>query len=142
LSLIEDEEGARRLARAIMSDVTLYNDARIARAIDPERDLATELEEARQLFQARVAPRFYMVFEDAVRRWAADARARAPQRSAVEAAVEDQAHRRAEVVASTERTRTAMTFALVVILIAVIGATVAFVAHEHHDTPGKHEGHR
>jgi len=78
--IIDDEDKARHLARALMSDITLYNSDKIAHALDPERELAESLEEGRQLFQARVAPRFYMVFEDAVHKWAARRRVRKSRR--------------------------------------------------------------
>jgi hypothetical protein len=148
LSLIEDEETARRLARAIMSDVTLYNGDTIAHAMDPERDLATEIEQARQLFQKRVAPRFYMVFEDGVRTWAADARARATpavvaHRERVrDPVVASQERRNTETLEAAKRSRTVMLLTIV-LLIAVAGAAFAFVSHARHDeAPGKHEGRR
>lgn len=142
MSLIEDEEHARKLARAIMSDISLYNGDRIAHAMDPERDLAEELEEGRKLFQARVAPRFHVIFEDAVHTWAAEARSRATPgapsaRENRQVAVDE--IQRELGGAEGNRTRTAMI--LVLVLIAVAGATFAFVSHErHHDAPDKHEG--
>lgn len=148
MSLIEDEDAARRLARAIMSDVTLYNGDRIAHAMDPERDLATELEEARQLFQKRAAPKYYMLFEDVVRAWAADARARATpgvvaERERVrDPVVASQERRNAEALEAAKRARMVRLLAIV-FLIAVAGAAFAFVSHRRHeDAPGKHEGRR
>jgi hypothetical protein len=154
LSLIEEEDKARRLAHAIMADITLYNSDRLAHAMDPERDLAEQLEEGRQLFQSRVAPGLHAVFEDGVRKWASEARARAtpgappppsppPRRETpvVDPVREDQDRRNAEVMESAQRTR--MVMILMVVLIAVAGLTFALVSHERqHDAPDKHEGHR
>jgi hypothetical protein len=147
--VIDDAEKAAKLSRAIISDIALYNGDRIAHAMDPERDLATEIEEGRRLFQSRVTPRFYMIFEDAVRGWAADARARATPAVVVarETAGRDpvlasQERRNAETLEAAKRTRT-VTLLMVVLLVAVAGATFAFVSHERdHDAHGKHEGHR
>ena len=144
--LIHDAEHAAKLARAIMSDISLYNSDRLAHSFDPERDLAEEIEEGRKLFQARVEPELYVVFEDALRRWSADARARAtpgaPAAKEVRSAAVAEIQRElggAEANASAQRTRMAML--LTIALIAVIGATIAFVSHErHHDAPEKHEG--
>jgi len=154
LSLIEDEDKARRLAHAIIADITLYNGDRLAHAMDPERDLAEQLGEGRQLFQSRVAPRLYVLFEDAVHEWAANARARAtpgalppapaPRRRETPIADPvraDQDRRNAETLDSVQRTR--MVMILTVVLIAVAVATFAFVSHERHqDAPDKHEGRR
>jgi hypothetical protein len=62
MALIEAPEQAIRLARAICSDVSLYNEEKIVRSI--ERDdffdaLREELEEGRQLYRSRVAPDLY-----------------------------------------------------------------------------------
>ncbi len=59
MALIETEEAARRLARAIASDLSLYNEEKIMEGIT--RDtlftvLAEELEEGRALFKSRVSP--------------------------------------------------------------------------------------
>ena len=56
---LEDPERAVRLARAILSDVMLYNEARVRTGL--ERDdlferLAPELEEAHAYFASRVSP--------------------------------------------------------------------------------------
>ncbi len=48
-----------RLARAICSDVSLYNDEKIVRAIEQDNffdALSEELEEGRELYQQRVSP--------------------------------------------------------------------------------------
>jgi hypothetical protein len=62
MALIEAPEQAIRLARAICSDVSLYNEEKIVRSI--ERDdffdaLREELEEGRQLYRSRVSPELY-----------------------------------------------------------------------------------
>lgn len=59
MALIETEEAARRLARAIASDLSLYNEEKIMDGI--QRDnlfnvLSEELEEGRALFKSRVSP--------------------------------------------------------------------------------------
>jgi hypothetical protein len=59
MALIEAPEQAIRLARAICSDVSLYNEEKIVRSI--ERDdffdaLRDELEEGRQLYRSRISP--------------------------------------------------------------------------------------
>jgi hypothetical protein len=57
--MIDDEQKARRLARAIVSDLRLYNKDRIASGAD----LTSEIEEGRQLFKSRVSGAFHAVFE-------------------------------------------------------------------------------
>ncbi len=52
----------RKLARAIVSDIRLYH----AEKIEAGTDLASEIEEGRMLFRARVTPEFHQVFEDEV----------------------------------------------------------------------------
>lgn len=59
MARIGDEEAARRLARAIASDIALYHDARL-RAGDP---VDAEVAEGRVLFQARVEPQLFPVYE-------------------------------------------------------------------------------
>lgn len=59
MSLIEHPDQARRLARAILSDIALYNQEKVAEGIrnDSIFDLlSAELEEGRQHFISRVAP--------------------------------------------------------------------------------------
>lgn len=59
MALIETEEAARRLARAIASDLTLYNEERIVDGITNDTlftVLEDEIEEGRALFKSRVAP--------------------------------------------------------------------------------------
>ncbi len=56
MPLIDQEEPALRLARAIANDVKLYNQERLSRAVDPWTELADELTEGRRLYESRVAP--------------------------------------------------------------------------------------
>ncbi|HEY7725489.1 MAG TPA: hypothetical protein VH880_09150 [Anaeromyxobacteraceae bacterium] len=61
-ALIETPEAAMRLARAICSDVSLYNEAKIVQGIEQDTffDLMRdELEEGRELYRSRVAPDLY-----------------------------------------------------------------------------------
>jgi hypothetical protein len=62
MALIETEEAARRLARAIASDLSLYNEEKIVNGITEDtlfETLAEEIEEGRALFKSRVAPELY-----------------------------------------------------------------------------------
>ncbi|HEY8432696.1 MAG TPA: hypothetical protein VIL20_30205 [Sandaracinaceae bacterium] len=62
MALIETEEAARRLARAIASDLSLYNEEKIVQGIQADNlfeVLADEIEEGRALFKSRVAPELY-----------------------------------------------------------------------------------
>ena len=59
MNVIENIDQARRLARAIMSDVALYNQEKVTEGIKSDRIfeiLADELEEGRQHFVSRVSP--------------------------------------------------------------------------------------
>jgi hypothetical protein len=59
MSLIDNPENARRLARAIISDVALYNREKVEEGIRNDNIfevLADELEEGRQHFRSRVVP--------------------------------------------------------------------------------------
>ncbi len=59
MALIETEEAARRLARAIASDLSLYNEEKILEGIQGDNlfeVLADQIEEGRALFMSRVAP--------------------------------------------------------------------------------------
>ncbi|AGP32712.1 MULTISPECIES: hypothetical protein [Sorangium] len=62
MPLIETEEAARRLARAIASDLSLYNEEKIVQGIQQD-DLFTvlseEIEEGRALYKSRVSPDLY-----------------------------------------------------------------------------------
>lgn len=62
MALIETEEAARRLARAIASDLSLYNEEKIVQGIQGDNlfdVLRDEIEEGRALFKSRVAPDLY-----------------------------------------------------------------------------------
>ena len=62
MPLIEAPEQAIRLARAICSDVSLYNEEKIVRSIEQDTffdALREELEEGRELYRSRVAPDLY-----------------------------------------------------------------------------------
>jgi hypothetical protein len=58
----DNPDRARMLARAIASDLMLYNEERLTKAIQNDavfEDLTEEIEEGRQLFQSRVTPEIY-----------------------------------------------------------------------------------
>jgi spore germination protein GerM len=62
MPLIEAPEQAMRLARAICSDVSLYNEEKIVRGIEKDDffdALREELEEGRELYRSRVSPDLY-----------------------------------------------------------------------------------
>jgi hypothetical protein len=62
MPLIETEEAARRLARAIASDLSLYNEEKIVQGIQHDdlfNVLAEEIEEGRALYKSRVSPDLY-----------------------------------------------------------------------------------
>lgn len=62
MALIETEEAARRLARAIASDLSLYNEEKIVTGITDDtlfNVLSEEIEEGRALFRSRVAPELF-----------------------------------------------------------------------------------
>jgi hypothetical protein len=59
MNLIENPDQARRLARAILSDIALYNQDKVTEGIKTDTIfelLAAELEEGRQHFVSRIAP--------------------------------------------------------------------------------------
>ncbi len=59
MNLIDNPDQARRLARAIISDVALYNREKVEEGIKSDNIfelLTEELEEGRQHFNSRVAP--------------------------------------------------------------------------------------
>ncbi|MBW2533117.1 MAG: hypothetical protein JRI55_16625 [Deltaproteobacteria bacterium] len=59
MRVIETEEAARRLARAIASDLSLYNEDKILEGLQNDNlyeILAEEIEEGRELFKSRVTP--------------------------------------------------------------------------------------
>jgi hypothetical protein len=60
--LIDNTDRARRLARAIASDLTLYNEAKIMQGIQNDTlfdAMKAEIEEGRALFKSRVTPEIY-----------------------------------------------------------------------------------
>jgi hypothetical protein len=62
MPLIETEEAARRLARAIASDLSLYNEEKIIRGIESDslfEELTEEIEEGRALYRSRVSQDLY-----------------------------------------------------------------------------------
>jgi hypothetical protein len=62
MALIETEDAARRLARAIASDLSLYNEEKIVRGIEGDNlfeELSEEIEEGRALYKSRVSPVLY-----------------------------------------------------------------------------------
>jgi len=62
MALIETEEAARRLARAIASDLSLYNEEKIVKGIQDDElfnSLAEEIEEGRALYKSRVSADLY-----------------------------------------------------------------------------------
>jgi hypothetical protein len=62
MPLIDTPEAARRLARAIASDLSLYNEEKITRGIEGDSlfdELQEEIEEGRALYKSRVSPELY-----------------------------------------------------------------------------------
>jgi hypothetical protein len=62
MPLIQTEEAARRLARAIASDLSLYNEEKIVRGIENDslfEEMSEEIEEGRALYKSRVASNLY-----------------------------------------------------------------------------------
>lgn len=62
MALIETDEAARRLARAIASDLSLYNEEKINRGIAGDNlftEISEEIEEGRALFKSRVTPELF-----------------------------------------------------------------------------------
>jgi hypothetical protein len=62
MALIDTEEAARRLARAIASDLSLYNEDKIVKGIQEDdlfTALAEEIEEGRALYKSRVSAELY-----------------------------------------------------------------------------------
>lgn len=59
MALIEDPQKAVRLARAIASDISLYNEEKVKAGIENDslfQILAEEIEEGRKLYHSRVSP--------------------------------------------------------------------------------------
>lgn len=70
-ALIEAPEAANRLARAIASDVSLYNEEKIKRGLEEDNFfdlLADQLEEGREHFRMRTSPALHSlgIYERAV----------------------------------------------------------------------------
>jgi len=62
MALITEEKDARRLARAIASDLSLYNEEKIVEGIENDtlfEVLSEEIEEGRAHFKGRVSPALY-----------------------------------------------------------------------------------
>jgi hypothetical protein len=62
MAVIETPEAANRLARAICSDVALYNEEKVVRGLQQDSFfdlLAEELEEGRALYRSRVSSDLY-----------------------------------------------------------------------------------
>ncbi|MBI5495812.1 MAG: hypothetical protein HY904_12380 [Deltaproteobacteria bacterium] len=62
MALIDSPELAMRLARAIASDISLYNEAKIVGGIQNDNlfeSLDAELAEGRELYKSRVTPDLY-----------------------------------------------------------------------------------
>ena len=62
MALIDTPEAANRLARAIASDVSLYNEQKIVEGIQSDSlfdKLRDEIEEGRELYRSRVSPDLY-----------------------------------------------------------------------------------
>ncbi|MBN1610363.1 MAG: hypothetical protein JW940_27290 [Polyangiaceae bacterium] len=62
MPLITEQDSASRLARAIVTDVRLYNETRLLSG----EDLTAEIAEARQLYRDHVEPSLYDGFETAL----------------------------------------------------------------------------
>ncbi len=67
--MIDDPKQAERLARAILDDITLYNEERVRDTRDLTADLAKEIEEGRALFCSRVAEPPHHVYEEELLPW-------------------------------------------------------------------------
>ncbi len=60
--MIDNPDRGRRLARAIASDITLYNEAKIVQGIQNDNlfdAIKGEIEEGRALFKTRVTPEVF-----------------------------------------------------------------------------------
>ena len=62
MRIIETEEAARRLARAIASDLSLYNEEKILEGLQSDNlyeVLSDEIQEGEDLFRSRVTPELF-----------------------------------------------------------------------------------
>jgi hypothetical protein len=62
MALIDAPEAARRLARAIASDLSLYNEEKITTGIEKDTlfdEIDEEIQEGRALYKSRVSPDLY-----------------------------------------------------------------------------------
>ena len=62
MALIDNDDAARRLARAIASDISLYNERKINEGIEGDNlfeALSEQIEEGRALYSRRVLPELY-----------------------------------------------------------------------------------
>lgn len=60
--LPDEKAKAKRLARAIASDISMYNEEKIVKGIEQDNffeALKDELEEGRELYRSRVSPELY-----------------------------------------------------------------------------------
>ncbi|MHB8420818.1 MAG: hypothetical protein ACYDCL_22310 [Myxococcales bacterium] len=60
--LPDERAKAKRLARAIASDISMYNEEKIVKGIEQDNffdALRDELEEGRELYRSRVSPELY-----------------------------------------------------------------------------------
>jgi hypothetical protein len=60
--LPDEKAKARRLARAIASDISMYNEEKIVKGIEQDNffdALKDEIEEGRELYRSRVSPELY-----------------------------------------------------------------------------------
>jgi hypothetical protein len=62
VSLIASEDSASRLARAIVTDLRLYNETRLLSG----EDLSEEIAEGRQLYRTHVEPSLYPVYDNVI----------------------------------------------------------------------------
>jgi hypothetical protein len=154
MARIEDRDKARSLARAIMADVTLYNSAKLQGAADPVAAVASEIEEARALFETRVTDSLFDCFDEQLVRWASDrggtyvpsprtAHRPAPSAAASRSPAEEQREREQErvriAVAKIKRQRIILLAGMLLITAAVI-AFFAVERREEHQAHDKKEG--
>lgn len=124
---IDDEDKARRLARAVASDIRLYHEAELATGADLSQPIA----EGRELFESRVVPALHPLFDVVMAEMGVTRVApptyRAPAGQPVEAAPRP---RPMLEPSPTPRTGTGpdVLIAAAILLLVVAGAMVAFVA--------------